>query len=271
MIISNKNVSVLKLNNNDIHVWITKPRCIQQTGLLAQYKSILTDEELKKQNSYIFAEKRHNALITRTFIRDLLSHYEDIHPSHWQFITGSHGKPEIVNPVLPLKFNISHTDDLIICAVMLSDEIGCDVEMVNRNCSFLSIAEDYFSQQEFSDLLNTPEKEQRSRFFDYWTLKESYIKARGLGLSIPLTDFSFEIGSSKLQHKNDNIRLRFSANRFDHAQFWRNWLFYPNEKHRIAISTKGKTNNQARQYEFRFFENTPLLQTSELSKLSFLT
>ena len=269
MIIPSDNVSELKLDNHDIHLWITKPQNMRQADILARYKSILNEEELKKQNSYIFAEKRHNALITRAFVRDLLSHYMAIHPSHWQFKAGSHGKPEIVNPLLPLRFNLSHTDDLIICAVTLNDDIGCDVEIVYRNCGFLSIAESYFSQEEFLDLLDTPENDQRNRFFDYWTLKESYIKTCGSGLSIPLTDFSFQIGSSRMQHKNDNIQLSFSAKRFDSAQFWRNWLFYPNEKHRIAVSIRGKYNNQTRQSRFRYFENTPLLETTELSDLSF--
>ncbi|GJL75837.1 4'-phosphopantetheinyl transferase family protein [Nitrosomonas sp.] len=169
----------------------------------------------------------------------------------------------------PLRFNISHTNDLIICAVTFTDDIGCDVEMVHRNCDFFSIAKSYFSWKEYLDLINTSKNQQRSRFFDYWTLKESYIKTCGQGLSIPLTDFSFQIGSSRLQHENDNIQLSFSVKRTDHAQFWRSWLFYPNEKHRIAVSLRGKSSNQGKPYRFRFFENTPMLKTIELSELRF--
>jgi len=258
-----------QLQSNDIHLWFTKPQNIRQTDLLKRYKKLLTEDETLRQKSYIFPKKRHNELITRAFVRNLLSCYVNIHPAHWQFKTGIQGKPEIINAMLPLRFNISHSDDLIICAITLNDDIGCDVEMINRNCRFLSIAKDNFSKKEFSDLLNLPENQQCSRFFDYWTLKESYIKARGLGLSLPLKDFSFQIGSSRLRQLNENIQLGFHTKCFDNPQHWRSWLFYPNEKHRVAVSIKGKPSNQTKKYRFRYFKNIPLYKTIELKEMSF--
>ena len=71
---------------------------------------------VKKQQRYKFAKDRHDALITRAFIRDLLSYYADVLPQDWRFEKGEKDKPEIVNPPIPLRFNISHTKNLIICA-----------------------------------------------------------------------------------------------------------------------------------------------------------
>lgn len=69
---------------------------------------------------------------------------------------------------------------------------GVDVEDLKRstNTAYEDICR-YFSTREIEDLLELPEKQKKQRFFDYWTLKESYIKARGMGLSIPLDKFSF--------------------------------------------------------------------------------
>jgi len=259
----------LKLDSNDIHIWISRASRIRQTDLLRRYQDVLTEDELLKQNSYVCTKKRHSALITRAFVRDLLSRYVNIPPHLWQFKLNSYGKLEIINSPQPLRFNISHTDDLIICAVMLNDDIGCDVEMIYRGCSFLSIAENYFSPEEFSDLLKTPEKEQRSRFFDYWTLKESYIKAQGSGLSLSLSEFGFHIGTSGSEYINDNIKLELSSIHADCAKFWRSWLFYPNKGHRIAVSVRRQTDSQTQQFSFRFFESIPLVSTLELSKLHF--
>ena len=256
--------SLLKLGSNDVHLWVVQPQVIRQVNLLALYRNLLSEEELQKQQSYVFEKKRHSALITRAFIRDVLSHYADIPPALWQFKAGSHGKPEIVNSQQPLQFNLSHTDDLIICAVTLIDEIGCDVEMTDRNNDFLAIAENYFSKSEYEELLSNSGIQQRSRFYDYWTLKESYIKALGQGLAIPLTDFSFHIGPAERNQYNDNIGLSFPPHRTDLAEHWRNWLFYPDYKHRIAISVKSQSDNQTRYYKFRYFENTPLVITKEL-------
>lgn len=255
---------VLELRANDIHLWFTQPQYIRQVDLLVRYKGLLTEDELQKQHNYRFEKKRHNALITRAFIRGLLSHYEAAPPYFWQFKTGVYGKPEIVNSQLPLRFNLSHTDNLIICAVTLNDDIGCDVEMTNRNCEFLSIAESFFSSNEFDELIGNTGTQQCSRFFDYWTLKESYIKAWGQGLAIPLADFNFHIGPSKLHQYNDNISLSFAPHRFDLIELWRNWLFYPNNEHRIAVSVKAQFDNQIRPYKFRYFENIPLVKTREL-------
>jgi 4'-phosphopantetheinyl transferase len=259
----------LKLNSNEIHIWISRAGRIRQTELLKHYQNLLTEDELLKQNSYVCPKKRHSALITRAFVRDLLSRYVNLPPHLWRFKQNLHGKPEIINPSLPLRFNISHTDDVIICAVTLNDDIGCDVEMIHRSCPFLSIAEINFSPEEFSDLLKTPEKEQRSRFFDYWTLKEAYIKTCSMGFSLPLTEFSFQIGVSRSEHENGNIQLEFSAREFGCAKVWRSWLFYPNNNHRIAVSVRRKTGCQTQQFGFRFFESIPLVNTLELSKLRF--
>ena len=206
----------LSLTKNEIHLWAVQPQnlsceesykgssqgslkssyanCFKNIEkLLTQYKKLLTVDETKKQQRYKFQEDRHDALITRAFIRDLLSQYADIQPGNWRFEKGEKDKPEICNPPLPLRFNISHTKNLIICAVMLNDDIGCDVENTTRNNDVLAIADRFFSPSESAELFSLPLEQQRSRFFDYWTLKESYIKAWGLGLAIPLKDFSFNL------------------------------------------------------------------------------
>jgi 4'-phosphopantetheinyl transferase len=256
----------LTLAKNEIHLWSVDPQTIQQPELLRAYSQLLSADETTKQQRFRFEKDRHSALITRAFVRDLLSHYADVSPVDWLFVKGEKDKPEIVNPPLPLRFNISHTNNLIICAVMLNDDIGCDVENTQRTSDVLSIAKYSFSDVEVNDLLMQPTTQQTSRFFDYWTLKESYIKAWGLGLSIPLKDFSFTLPDNHLQEKRscvDDINLSFSAHRIDDASIWRSWLFYPNTIHRVALSVRAKGNNQHTEYKMRFFNTTPLVKVTE--------
>lgn len=261
------NSSKLSLQENDIHLWITQPQHIYQADLLTHYKSLLTATETQKQQRYRFEKDRHSALVTRAFVRDLLSHYADLSPADWCFEKGAYEKPEILNPPLPLRFNISHTNDMIICAVTLNDDIGCDVETITRNSDLLAIADSYFSASEAAELFRQPENQQSSCFFDYWTLKESYIKALGQGLAIPLADFSFHIGPADSTQHNGNIKLSFAPHRIDKPKNWRSWLFYPNNQHRIAISIKAESDNHARPYSIRYFESTPLVNTKELNCL----
>lgn len=266
----------LSLTHNDIHLWMTKPEQLAgDDKLLASYANLLSPNELAKQQRYKFAKDRHDALITRAFIRDLLSYYADIAPQAWQFEKGSKNKPEVVNCPLPLRFNISHTKNLIICAVTLEDDIGCDVENTARDNDVSAIADRYFSSTETDELFSLPAAQHRHRFFDYWTLKESYIKAWGLGLAIPLTDFSFNINSTTTKHHDlftikSDIGLSFAKHRVDTAEVWRSWLVYPTTKidekqqHRIALSVRAKANNQQTAYQLRFFDTLPLLGYREL-------
>jgi 4'-phosphopantetheinyl transferase len=263
---ANNSKNPLKIKKNEIHLWQVNPDKITQPELLNKYKSLLSDDETAKQQRYKFSHDKHDALITRAFVRDLLSYYTDIAPSDWRFEKGEKDKPEIVNPPLPLRFNLSHTKGLIICAVTLESDIGCDVENTTRNNDVLAIANRYFSSIETKELFSLPEEQQRNRFFDYWTLKESYIKAWGLGLAIPLKDFSFDI-SDDLIEKNTTftikkmISLSFAQHRVDNADRWKNWLLYPegNEQHRVAIALRAKENNQDTPYQLRCFQSTPLV------------
>jgi len=245
------------LHPGDIHIWYTRPLQHQNPELLSRYKSLLTADELARQQRYRFSKDQHDALITRAFVRDLLSQYADIQAEDWRFSKGEKDKPEIANAPLALRFNLSHTHNFIACAVTLDHDIGLDVEHIERNNDILAIADRYFSPSEVQELFSLPEEQQRSRFFDYWTLKESYIKACGLGLAIPLDHFSFSIGETSERLQNSDIQLSFVAERDDNPAHWRSWLFYPNASYRIALSVNNK---QTCDYRIQWFHSTPLLQ-----------
>jgi 4'-phosphopantetheinyl transferase len=89
-----------------------------------------------------------------------------------------------------IHFNISHAGEWVLCAIS-NTEIGIDIELIQP--IDLDIAKYYFSEVEYMDLQRKEGAEKVSYFFDLWTLKESYIKARGMGLSIPLKDFCIRI------------------------------------------------------------------------------
>lgn len=100
-------------------------------------------------------------------------------------------------------FNVSHSDEWIVCAFNDSS-IGIDVEKIKQ--IDYKIAERFFSKQEYEALLDRESSQRLMFFYDLWTLKESYIKAIGIGLSIPLNSFSFifsENGHIKVTTEND--------------------------------------------------------------------
>lgn len=250
---------------DEIHVWMTNPLQHQCSSTLAKYRNLLSEEEKNKIDRYKFAKHQHDALITRIFARDTLSKYLDINAQSIQFSKGAHGKPELL-PNQAITFNLSHTNGLILCAISKNTQLGIDCEHIDRSNDILNIADRYFSPEETKELFSLPEDRQRSRFFDYWTLKESYIKACGQGLAIPLDHFSFCISDQQASYNvaeiKDDITLSFNKERQDQAELWYSWLCYLSDNHRIALSIKS---SQIRHKpKLRFFSSTPLSHFEEI-------
>ncbi len=238
----------LKLEENEIHLWITSPNNITSSDLLSKYYDILTEEEIIRQKKFYFAKHQHQYLVTRAMVKTALSYYENKHPADWEFSKNKYGRPEIANSDVKkkLRFNLSHTDDLIICGITLEKDIGVDVENVSRNGQTIEIADRFFSRNEVNDLLTLPIHQQRNRFFDYWVLKESYIKACGMGLSIPLNQFSFKL------RKNSPISISFEPERNDFPLAWKFWLFNYFNSHKIALAIRSHPSTQNRVLFYSF-------------------
>ncbi|GLS90156.1 4'-phosphopantetheinyl transferase [Psychromonas marina] len=237
------NISSVALADNEIHIWAVNPKQISEHPSL---RALLSDSECQKIDRYRLSSAKHTALITRSFIRLLLSQYAPVAPKSWQFSVGELGKPEITNAPLPLRFNLSHNDELIICAVCLNKDIGCDIENLSRKISVNAIADRFFSSDEAQRVKASPKQ-----FFEYWTLKESFVKATGLGISQGLETFSFAVNASTTANFNDNIVLTFNEKcKQQSPQHWYQALLFPDNKHCIAVSIN---NNKT-------LENKPAIQ-----------
>jgi 4'-phosphopantetheinyl transferase len=213
-----------------IELWFCVPEEIDDPRLIARYHQLLDEEEREKQQRFHFARHRHQYLVTRALVRGVLSRYAAVPPERWRFVRNAHGRPEPIGSPLPLRFNLSHTDGLAVIAVGLGDDLGVDVERARVDRSQLEIADRFFSAAEVAELRALPALRQGDRFFDYWTLKESYIKARGMGLALPLDQFSFQLGSP--------IRISFSPELKDDPAAWQFWLGQATAEHRFALAVR---------------------------------
>ena len=215
-----------------VDVWCFFYREVQDPELLAAYAALLTPEEQARHDRYVFDRDRLQFLATRAAVRTVLSRYADIRAEDWRFTEGSHGEPRIHAPVAtpPLHFNLSNTPGLVVCAVSVAHaELGVDVECLERRGETVSLARDYFAPLEVRGLLALPLADQRRRFFAYWTLKESYIKAKGLGLTLPLEQFAFVL------EDGDDVRVIFDPRLGDDASLWRFVLLDASPDHMVAV------------------------------------
>ena len=246
----------MDLKPGEIHLWFTFPDEIDDGDLLSDYKRLMTPEENKRHGRFRFQRHRHQYLITRALARTMLSRYTGIHSAGLQFLKNRYGKPELVlskeNP--PVRFNLSHTQGLIACAVVLESDIGVDTEDMKRRNVSLGIADRFFSEKEAHDLQELPEEKRRDRLYDYWTLKESYIKARGKGLSISLGQFTFRISD------DEPLKISFDPRLKDHSEHWRFWLLKPTDRHKAAISVRNK---EKQEYSLTVKKAIPLVDVME--------
>ncbi len=184
-----------QLGTRDIHVWLAVPEAIRDRARLDAYRELLSPEELVRYRRFRFERHRHAFLVSHALLRCTLSRYADVAPQAWGFVENEHGRPEIATParVPPLRFNLSHTEALCACAVTLTRDLGVDVETHTRRRVNLEVADRFFTDEESRALRELAPHEQPGRFLELWTLKEAYIKARGMGLALSLRRFAFRI------------------------------------------------------------------------------
>ncbi len=125
----------------------------------------------------------------------ILSRYTDIAPEQLQFTYSAYGKPALAEATggTTLRFNLSHSAGLALCAVTHNREIGVDIEGMRTISELRQISKQFFSANESAVLLALPEHIQPEAFLTCWTRKEAYIKAKGEGLSMPLNCFDVSL------------------------------------------------------------------------------
>jgi 4'-phosphopantetheinyl transferase len=223
---------VLELDPAKVDLWFTYYEAIRDERLLAQYMRLLTEEERTQQQRFYFEKDRHRYLVTRALVRTILSRYAPVAAPDWVFSKNDHGRPEIANDepaARTISFNITHTHGLIVLAVTRDQAIGVDAENISVRQPAIEIADRFFSAEEVAALHAVPAHGQHERFFHYWTLKESYIKARGMGLAIPLDQFGFHFpGAAQV-----GITIHPQLN--DDAARWRFWQLRPSADFLAAL------------------------------------
>lgn len=164
-----------------------------------------------------------------------------IPPATWELTSDRLERPEVVAPnTCPkLRFNISHTRSLVACLVTREIDCGVDVEVRRQVEDMEALAARVLSPAELSGLMALPESLRPTRFFSYWTLKEAYVKARGLGLSLPLDAVSFDLGV-------EGIGITIDPSLNDHGRDWQFEQWAPTEHHILAVAIKSGPSPGAR-------------------------
>ena len=175
---------------DQLHVWYLWLDQPSRLALPPQWNRWPVAHEVQQYQAFVFERDRRRYAWTRWLVRHVLAQYAAVDPLAWVFAPGAYGRPQIMFPPTPLIFNLSHTHSAIVCVVGREPEIGIDIEELTRVAP-LELAEHVFAPQEQMLLKRAAPHAQAAVFWQLWTLKEAYIKARGMGLSLPLEKVAF--------------------------------------------------------------------------------
>jgi 4'-phosphopantetheinyl transferase len=176
---------------DEVHVW--RASLSVSPSQLQALSPILSADERQRAERFHFEKDRGAFIAGRALVRTLLGRYLHREPSQLEFHYGASGKPRLAGDESALRFNLSHSHGLALYAFSRARELGIDVEHIRSNADAEKIAGRIFSAQEVAVFRSLPARQREKAFFDCWTRKEAYIKAKGDGLTAALDAFSVSL------------------------------------------------------------------------------
>lgn len=225
--------SEMILEKDEVHLW-----CIDLHKVAiaeSRWGKVLSEDEITRAQRFKFAMDRQNFMAARGLLRILLGSYLTQDPKELSFVYGKSGKPSVVQNHGPrvMHFNVSHSGARALIAIARGRPLGVDIEQMRENVDCESLARRYFSRSEEAALCELEGSERRGAFFRCWTRKESYIKARGGGLSLPLHAFDVSVSPTE-----ENVLLATRPDASE-AALWSICAVQAGEGYEAALCVKG--------------------------------
>lgn len=174
------------------------PRYHRRLSAGAQIDARITVGELKARELHVWMlaldvgeSGRAQRSVAGVGLRVLLGSYLGLGPLDVEIRHGAHGRPELA-PVYDLCFNLSHTSGMAVYAVSRRRAIGVDVEALNRRAPSAGLIERSLNSREAARVMRMGAEERTEAFLGYWTVKEAYAKATGVGLGLDLREIRVE-------------------------------------------------------------------------------
>lgn len=225
------------LSPGELHVWHASTNITP--ARLVEYKNTLSENELTKVHLFEFEQARDSYIISQGALRILLSGYLGISPNLVKLGQRRKGKPYSIDEP-NLYFNISNSGMLTVIAFSRDSEVGIDIEQIRPLSDLDEMITINFTTREIKFINGKPE-ERTSRFFRFWTVKESYLKATGEGMRLPPDNLEFII-------EKDRIRQLSVKGVFEQEDWnFKEFSTFPDY---VGTITYGRDNTVIRKMEF---------------------
>ena len=180
-------------HGSEVHVWCAEVDA--SDAVLHRLEPSLSADERRRADAFRFDRDRRRFVMRRAVLRNLLGQYLGANPNRIALEYGSNGKPALGAPFAErrLHFNLSHSADLAVFAFARDRAVGVDVELMGPLVDLEAIADRYFSPVEKAAMRSVSPSQRLEAFFNAWTRKEAYVKARGEGLARSFDSFDVSL------------------------------------------------------------------------------
>lgn len=181
------------LSGSRVHVWYA---ALGDACRETDFISCLSPEERDRAQRFRFEEHRRRYVAFHGVARTFLGKYLELRPEEIRFQLGPYGKPSVVAEQNPegLSFNMSESQGHALYGITRERAVGVDIERIRDVNNMERIITDTFTPAEQAAFRGLSMDEKRGMFFACWTRKEAFVKAVGLGLSLPLSSFDAPLG-----------------------------------------------------------------------------
>lgn len=220
------------IEEGEVHVWRARLDC--SSARLRDLEGLLDGDERDRALRFRFAVHRDRYVSRRGTLRRLLGQYLQIPPTDIELEYTRYGKPFLAkHHGSDLRFNLSHSQGLALFVLIRGREAGIDLEHIQPDFADHAIPERFFTPREASMLRALPSDQQPEAFFELWVRKEAYVKARGMGLSLPLDSFEVPIGDGEL------VKLLRTEQDHGETKAWRMVALRPAPAYPAALVVEG--------------------------------
>ncbi len=220
------------LSASEVHVW--RAGSGSEAARLRFLERNLSTHERARAARFRFARDRECFITARGVLREIVALYLDTPARQLTFGYGAHGKPFLTNPEHSgLRFNVSHSLDVVLVAVAYEREVGVDVEHARSGLEVGAIADMVLSTPEKRALARLEGEAKRRAFLRFWTRKEAYVKADGRGVSLPLELADVSVPADRVTVLNE------VTNKWETCVRWRLQTLVVGADYAAALAAEG--------------------------------
>lgn len=187
------------LADTEIHLW--QASLVVSSDEYEPLAKTLSVDEQARASRFRFPRDARRFVASRGILRTLLGQYVHLDPAQIQFCYSDRGKPSLASApaTAGLAFNLSHSEDFMVCAIACNGCVGIDLEYIRPVANLEDLTQRFFSPQEHAAIHTLSEESRLRSFFQHWTCKEALLKATGDGLmSLSAIEISIESNRAKL-------------------------------------------------------------------------